>query len=1061
MDVWSFRQVARVLVAVVAVAVLLGGQPPEIGAQQPIGPDPKIGPEIAPALQSQSRVRVIAALADPRPLNARSAAPLEPAARRAEVASVRSSVISSLSSSDFQETVQFQSVPAVAGLANAAGIQALARHPGVVKVDLDVGGTGSLAQSVPLVGGDDWHTRGNRGQGVVVAVLDSGLDAAHQDVNDGLIAEACFLNAGPGGKCPNGTDRQTGAGSAADDHNHGTWVTGVIASNGVHASEGMAPDAQYVAVKVLDNNNAFQSTADVIAALDWVFTNQPNVQVINMSLGTAAQFTGNCDNANAFTMAFAASINALRTRAPTPALTVVSSGNNGSATQMQAPACISTALSVGSTTKTDTISGFSNASTNLDLLAPGDDIVTSQRGGTTNTVDGTSFAAPHVTGCAALLISVGEAVTPAQLETRLTTSATQITDTRPGNGQTYPRLDCTPPPPGVTVSQTGGTTAVVEGGATDTFSVVLNNRPVSNVTVTLNPGPQVTTAPSPLVFTNANWNVPQVVTVTAVDDAVVEGPHNGTIALTTSSADSGYNLLAIPSVNVAITDNDTAGVTVTQSGGTTAVTEGGATDSFTVVLTSQPTANVSVALNPGPQVTTVPSPLVFTAANWNVPQAVTVTAVDDATAEGTHNETVGFTVSSTDPLYNNAAVASVAVSITDNDVAGLAVNDPPAVTEGDTGTSTLTFTVTLAPPSALGGTVQYATADGPAPNGATGAAACAANVDYLTASGTLTFGPLETSKTITVTVCPDPTLEGNETVLVNLSGPTNGLVIADGQGAGTITNDDTGGTLTWSASSVSVPELAGSVTIAVQRTGVGPAGAAASPAAATVPAGNVPGGSVRPNPSPTANQTASGVTFQPAALAAVSVSYATANGTAQAGQDFAASSGTISFGVNETTKTIVVPILNDGLLEGNEVFTVTLSNPTGGAALGQPATVTVTIQDTTHAVPTDSPGDDSADDEREERERETEEERRQRARTNQGNKDDDSVEGDVIETRCDLAWPAVVIANRDGAVEVKLLKPEAQNACSSIQVGDYLEADGEKQHEQLFHADSVEIKRRR
>ena len=112
------------------------------------------------------------------------------------------------------------------------------------------------------------------------------------------------------------------------------------------------------------------------------------------------------------------------------------------------------------------------------------------------------------------------------------------------------------------------------------------------------------------------------------------------------------------------------------------------------------------------------------------------------------------------------------------------------------------------------------------------------------------------------------------------------------------------------------------------------------------------------------------------------------------------------------------------------------------------------------SAPPPSPGDDSADDERVERDRETEEERRQRARTNQGNKDDDSIEGDVIETRCDQAWPSVVIANRDGAVAVKLLK-EAQKACSSIQAGDYLEADGEKQHEGLFHADSVAIKRRR
>ena len=113
--------------------------------------------------------------------------------------------------------------------------------------------------------------------------------------------------------------------------------------------------------------------------------------------------------------------------------------------------------------------------------------------------------------------------------------------------------------------------------------------------------------------------------------------------------------------------------------------------------------------------------------------------------------------------------------------------------------------------------------------------------------------------------------------------------------------------------------------------------------------------------------------------------------------------------------------------------------------------------DTSHGAAGD-PGDDSADDEREERERETEEERRQRERTNRGNKDDDSVEGDVIETRCDDPWPSVVIVNRDGAVEVKLVK-EAQKACSSIAVGDYLEADGEKQHEYLFYADSVEIRR--
>ena len=63
-----------------------------------------------------------------------------------------------------------------------------------------------------------------------------------------------------------------------------------------------------------------------------------------------------------------------------------------------------------------------------------------------------------------------------------------------------------------------------------------------------------------------------------------------------------------------------------------------------------------------------------------------------------------------------------------------------------------------------------------------------------------------------------------------------------------------------------------------------------------------------------------------------------------------------------------------------------------------------------------------------------------------------------METHCDQAWPSVVIANRDGLVEIRLLK-EARNACAAIQVGDYLEVDGEKQHEALFDADSVEIRR--
>ena len=198
-----------------------------------------------------------------------------------------------------------------------------------------------------------------------------------------------------------------------------------------------------------------------------------------------------------------------------------------------------------------------------------------------------------------------------------------------------------------------------------------------------------------------------------------------------------------------------------------------------------------------------------------------------------------------------------------------------------------------------------------------------------------------------------------------------------------------------------------------------------------------------------------GAQARPSALVPATVNFATANGTALAGQDYQAVAETLTFGLNETTKRIAVPIVADALVEQPESFTVTISNPTGGATLGQSSTVAVTIIDTTQVPqPPAPPGDDDTDEPR----KETEDERRQRERTNRGGRDEIATEGQVIETRYEQPWPSVVIAKRDGAVEIKLIKV-AQAACASIQVGDYLEVDGEKQHEQLYHADNVEIRR--
>jgi hypothetical protein len=121
-------------------------------------------------------------------------------------------------------------------------------------------------------------------------------------------------------------------------------------------------------------------------------------------------------------------------------------------------------------------------------------------------------------------------------------------------------------PPGVSIVQSGGSTNVAEGGATDTFDVALNAEPTSNVTVTftISDG-QTTVSSGSLTFTpsaGANpWNVAQTITVTAVDDSFNEALHSGSIAISTTSSQASYNALVVPPVSVSISDNDGAALT--------------------------------------------------------------------------------------------------------------------------------------------------------------------------------------------------------------------------------------------------------------------------------------------------------------------------------------------------------------------------------------------------------------------------------------------------------------------------------------------------------------------
>ena len=152
---------------------------------------------------------------------------------------------------------------------------------------------------------------------------------------------------------------------------------------------------------------------------------------------------------------------------------------------------------------------------------------------------------------------------------------------------------------GITVTPTAGLTTTEAAGGTATFTVKLNTQPTANVTIGLSPSDPTEGAVSPtsLTFTSDNWHTAQTVTVTGADDVLADG--DVTYSIVTAAANStdvSYNGINPDDVAVTNTDNDAAGITVSPTSGLT-TTEAGGTATFTIRLTSQPTADVSIALS--------------------------------------------------------------------------------------------------------------------------------------------------------------------------------------------------------------------------------------------------------------------------------------------------------------------------------------------------------------------------------------------------------------------------------------------------------------------------------
>src|SRR4029453_14863082 len=232
-----------------------------------------------------------------------------------------------------------------------------------------------------------------------------------------------------------------------------------------------------------------------------------------------------------------------------------------------------------------------------------------------------------------------------------------------------------------------------------TFPAVLNSQPTADVTIGLTSSDTTegTVSPASLTFTSANWNVPQTVTVTGVNDDLDDGDiAYSIVTAAATSTDTTYNGVNASDVAVTNTDNDVAGITVTPTTGLT-TTEAGGTATFTVVLNTQPIADVTIALSSSDTTegTLSPASLTFTTVNWNVAQTVTVTGVDDPQVDGAVAYTIVTAAAvSTDLTYNNVNASDVSVTNSDNDTAGITVTPTAGLTTTE-GLGTATFTVVL------------------------------------------------------------------------------------------------------------------------------------------------------------------------------------------------------------------------------------------------------------------------------------------------------------------------------------------------------------------------------
>ena len=479
----------------------------------------------------------------------------------------------------------------------------------------------------------------------------------------------------------------------------------------------------------------------------------------------------------------------------------------------------------------------------------------------------------------------------------------RVTDASTGPGVYYELENYTltvSPPPSVSISVSPA--SVSEDGATNltytvTRSLNLTSPTTVNITTsgTATSGVDYTGGVATVVIPAGATTAP--ITINPTVDGTVEADE--TVILTVA-AGTGYTVGVPASATGNILNDDVPSATISVSPAN--VAEDGAPNLvYTVTLNQASFSALSIGYAIGGTATngadyaTIASPLVIPAGNTT--GTITVNPTADATIEA--NETVILTLNA-GAGYTVGVPNSATGTILNDDLPNLAINDVTA-NEGNAGITNFTFTVSLSAPAGPGGvTFDIATANGSA----------TAGIDYVTSSLTGQTIPAGSSTyTFTVQVNGDTANEPSETFFVNVTNVVNAVVV-DGQGVGTVVNDDPLPSL--SIDDVSVVEGNAGTVNAIFTVALG---------------------------------AASGQT--------VSVNYATADGTATQPADYTSASGTLTFTPGQTTRTITVPVIGETVPEANETFFVNLSGAINATISDNQGVGTITNDDVPVTV---SPG---------------------------------------------------------------------------------------------------------